>query len=27
LHTSKFNIDEEALKVGVGLMSYLAINC
>ena len=25
LHTPKFNIDEEALKIGVGLMAYLAI--
>jgi metal-dependent amidase/aminoacylase/carboxypeptidase family protein len=25
LHTSRFNIDEEALKVGMGLMVYLAI--
>jgi amidohydrolase len=25
LHTSRFNIDEEALKVGMGLMAYLAI--
>tara|TARA_B100001250_G_scaffold74574_1_gene60932 strand:+ start:4369 stop:5538 length:1170 start_codon:yes stop_codon:yes gene_type:complete len=25
LHTSRFNIDEDALKVGVGLMAYLAI--
>ncbi|MEC9303431.1 MAG: M20 family metallopeptidase [Bacteroidota bacterium] len=25
LHTSRFNIDEEALKVGVGLMTYLAL--
>lgn len=25
LHTSKFNIDEEALKIGMGLMAYLAI--
>ena len=25
LHTSRFNIDEEALKIGVGLMAYLAI--
>ena len=25
LHTSKFNIDEDALKVGMGLMAYLAI--
>tara|TARA_B100001758_G_scaffold247957_1_gene269133 strand:+ start:6154 stop:7323 length:1170 start_codon:yes stop_codon:yes gene_type:complete len=25
LHTSKFNIDEDALKIGVGLMAYLAI--
>ena len=25
LHTSKFNIDEEALKTGMGLMAYLAI--
>ena len=25
LHTSKFNIDEEALRFGMGLMAYLAI--
>jgi len=25
LHTSKFNIDEESLKIGMGLMAYLAI--
>ncbi len=25
LHTSQFNIDEEALKVGMGLIAYLAI--
>jgi len=25
LHTSRFNIDEDALKVGMGLMAYLAI--
>ena len=25
LHTSRFNIDEEALKGGMGLMAYLAI--
>jgi len=25
LHTSRFNIDESSLKVGVGLMAYLAI--
>ncbi len=25
LHTSKFNIDEDALKIGMGLMAYLAI--
>ena len=25
LHTSKFDIDEEALKTGMGLMAYLAI--
>ena len=25
LHTSRFNIDEEALKIGMGLMAYLAI--
>ena len=25
LHTSRFNIDEESLKIGVGLMAYLAI--
>ena len=25
LHTSKFNIDEEALKIGVGLMTYFAL--
>ena len=25
LHTSRFDIDEEALKVGMGLMAYLAI--
>jgi amidohydrolase len=25
LHTSKFNIDEDALKFGMGLMAYLAI--
>ena len=25
LHTSRFNIDEEALKAGMGLMAYLAI--
>ncbi len=25
LHTSRFNIDEEALKVGMGLMAYLTI--
>ena len=26
VHTSKFNIDEEALKIGAGLMAYGAIN-
>jgi len=26
LHTSKFNIDEESLKIGMGLISYLAIS-
>ena len=26
LHTSRFNIDENALKIGMGLLSYLAIN-
>lgn len=25
LHTSRFNVDEESLKIGMGLMSYLAI--
>ena len=25
LHTSRFNIDEESLKTGVGLMAYLAV--
>jgi amidohydrolase len=25
LHTSRFNIDEDALKIGMGLMAYLAI--
>ena len=25
LHTARFNIDEEALKIGMGLMAYLAI--
>jgi amidohydrolase len=25
LHTSKFNIDEKSLKIGMGLMAYLAI--
>ena len=25
LHTSKFNIDEDALKIGMGLMAYLAV--
>ena len=25
LHTSRFDIDEDALKVGMGLMAYLAI--
>ena len=25
LHNSRFNIDEDALKVGMGLMAYLAI--
>jgi metal-dependent amidase/aminoacylase/carboxypeptidase family protein len=25
LHTSKFDIDEKSLKIGIGLMSYLAI--
>lgn len=25
LHTSRFNIDEQSLKIGMGLMSYLAI--
>ncbi len=25
LHTSKFNIDEESLEIGMGLMAYLAI--
>ena len=25
LHTSKFNIDEGALKIGMGIMAYLAI--
>ena len=25
LHTSRFNIDEQALKIGMGLMAYLAI--
>ena len=24
-HTSRFNIDEDALKVGMGLMAYLTI--
>lgn len=26
VHTPTFNIDEDALKIGVGLMSYLAVN-
>tara|TARA_Y100000022_G_scaffold29040_1_gene22499 strand:+ start:3800 stop:4960 length:1161 start_codon:yes stop_codon:yes gene_type:complete len=26
LHTSKFNIDEDSLKIGMGLMAFLAIN-
>lgn len=26
LHTSKFNIDEESLRVGMGLMAYLAVS-
>lgn len=26
LHTSKFNIDENALKIGMGLLSYISIN-
>lgn len=26
VHTNTFNIDEEALKIGMGLMAYLAIN-
>ena len=26
LHTSKFNIDEEALRVGMGLIAFLAIS-
>jgi len=26
LHTSQFNIDEEALKIGMGLIAYLAIS-
>ena len=25
LHTSRFDIDEHALKIGMGLMAYLAI--
>ena len=25
LHTSRFDIDEQALKIGMGLMAYLAI--
>ena len=25
LHTSRFNIDEQALKIGMGLMAYLAV--
>jgi len=25
LHTSRFNIDEQSLKIGMGLMAYLAI--
>jgi amidohydrolase len=25
LHTSRFNVDEQALKIGMGLMAYLAI--
>jgi len=25
LHTSRFNIDEKSLKIGMGLMAYLAI--
>ena len=26
LHTSKFDIDEKSLKIGMGIMAYLAIN-
>jgi len=26
LHTSKFNIDENALRIGTGLMAYLAVS-
>jgi len=26
LHTSKFNIEEDSLKIGMGLMAYLAIS-
>ena len=25
LHTSRFDIDEESLKIGIGLMAYLAV--
>jgi amidohydrolase len=27
VHTSNFNIDEDALTIGAGLMAFLAINC
>lgn len=27
VHSSKFNIDEESLKTGMGLMSFIALNC
>ena len=26
LHTSRFDIDEQALKIGMGMMAFLAIN-
>jgi hippurate hydrolase len=26
LHTSRFDIDEESLKIGMGMIAYLAIN-
>jgi len=27
LHTARFNIDEESLKIGMGLMAYIAAKC